>query len=130
MNGILALRRLRLALLLACLVFPAWPIASALANTTISHVDAASDHAATLAYHRFLSATVAPSRRADDAFVSSISTSCPNVLAAVNLLPAGSFSRSAVLAFGEEMAGDLTLAAVAPWHGPFAKLAAALRRLR
>jgi hypothetical protein len=102
----------------------------AVATARIANVDVVSDHAATRAYHRYLSATVFPSRSADDAFVSSISRSCPSVLAAVNLLPVSSVNRSAVIAFGEELGSDLALVAEAPWRGQFVKLARALGRLR
>jgi hypothetical protein len=106
-------------------------VCSAVANAAIAPVDAASDHAAILAYHRYLSTSTAPSRSAADAFVSSVAGSCPNVLAAVNLLPPNVVNKGAVVAFGEEVGGDLLAAAAyPPSRGPFAKLARALSRLR
>ncbi len=96
-------------------------------------VDAASDHAATVAYHRYLSALVSnipASRSADDALISSIAGSCPNVLAAVNLLPVSSVNKSALLAFGEEIGGDVAVAALEPDRGVPAQLARALTPLR
>ena len=53
-------------------------------------------------------------RQGDEAFVSSVSLSCPNVLAAANLLPGSLISRAAAAALGEEVGADLDLATFAP----------------
>ncbi|MGN6868190.1 MAG: hypothetical protein ACTHMY_07285 [Solirubrobacteraceae bacterium] len=95
-------------------------------------VDAASDHAATVAYGQYLSAVVSriPAlRSADDAFISSVTMSCPNVLAPINLLPTRSVNKGAVLAFGEELGSDVLVAALGAERGAVGKLARSLAHL-
>lgn len=95
--------------------------------------DAASGRAALRAYRRYVSGLVLdiPAwRRADDAFVASISTGCPNVLAAMPVLTSGSVNQSAVTAFGQELVTDLEVVARASDRVPLARMANALTRLR
>jgi hypothetical protein len=80
-------------------------------------IDAASAHRALRAVNLYLTGLLADdpaSRQAEDQFVASTTANCPNVLAAVNLLPVTSVGRAAVTAFGEEIGGDLVLMGVIP----------------
>lgn len=73
-------------------------------------VDTASDHVLIHAFGTYLTGvlTDVPNwRTADNAYISHISASCPNVLAAVNLLPSKQFNPAAAVAIGEEAGGDL-----------------------
>jgi hypothetical protein len=95
--------------------------------------DVASDQVALRVYHRYLTGVVAdiPSwLRLDDGFIASVSATCPNVLAALNLLPVSKVNMSAVIAFGEEAAADINLAALVAERPRFASLATALSKLR
>jgi hypothetical protein len=65
-------------------------------------------------YYTMLLADAPLSQQGDEAFVASVSASCPNVLAAINLLPSASISRASVVAFGEELGADLVLARFVP----------------
>ena len=92
-------------------------VCSLVASATVAGapLDVASTHAALRALDRYSTGVVADadsaaSRQADDAFVATITAGCPNVLAAINLQPASSVSRAAVVAFGEEAGVDLELA--------------------
>jgi hypothetical protein len=80
------------------------------ASAPAAPVDVASDHVLIHAYKTFLNGVLSdvPAwRQADDTYISNISASCPNVLAAVNLLPSNQINQAAATAFGEEAAGDL-----------------------
>jgi hypothetical protein len=96
-------------------------------------VDRTSDHVALRAYQRYFSWLVsqAPAWRRDgDAFVASISGSCPNVLAAVNLLPVSSVNKGAVTSFGEEIGADLGAVANVSSRVPLGNMAKTLSGLR
>ncbi|HME03468.1 MAG TPA: hypothetical protein VKG38_10620 [Solirubrobacteraceae bacterium] len=112
-----------LAALLPAFLMPA---ASATAEGT-------SEHAGLRAYQRFLSADAAdaPARQqSDEAFVTSISTGCPNVLAGLNQLPGTSKGEiGAALAFGEEAGADLALVQSADLLVPFSTLSHTLSQL-
>jgi hypothetical protein len=101
----IGLRPARVVAALAALV--AWmPASAALA----APVDVASDHVLIRAYETFLTGVLSdvPSwRNADNGYISGISVSCPNVLAAVNILPANQVNQGAAVALGEEIGGDL-----------------------
>jgi hypothetical protein len=95
--------------------------------------DTASDHVALRALQRYMQAnlpTLPAARQSDDAFVASITASCPNVLAALNLLPPSAFNEGTVTALGEEIGLDAGFSTYAPLQPPLAVLAAALERLR
>jgi hypothetical protein len=80
-------------------------------------VDQASAHAALAAVVRWQTGLIADapiSQQGDDEFVASVATECPNVLAAVNLLPSARVSRAATFALGEEIGADLYLARFLP----------------
>jgi hypothetical protein len=96
-------------------------------------VDVASDHVALRAFDRYVKAellNVPAGQRADDAFVSSISSGCHGVLTPLASLPSGAFNTSAVTAFFEEAGGDLALAADVPNLVPLRHLSKALSKLR
>ena len=95
--------------------------------------DAASGRAALRAYRRYVRGLVSdiPAwRRADDAFVASISTGCPNALAATQVLTSSTANQGAVTAFGEELVIDLEVVARASDRVPLARMADTLSRLR
>jgi hypothetical protein len=95
-------------------------------------IDTASDHVALAAYGHYLQGALSnlpAARSADNAYVASIATACPNVLAALNLLPAQGINRAAGIAFGEELGGDLLVATYRVERAPLATLSAALTRL-
>ena len=100
---------------------------------TPTTLDQRSDAAALKAYDAYLGAVAkheAAWTRSSDGFTRAIAKQCPNVLAAVNVLPPGSVSKAAITAFGEELSFDIELAFVAPDH-PFQRtLARSLRHLR
>jgi hypothetical protein len=96
-------------------------------------IDTASDHVALSAYGRYLQGVLSGlpvARSADNAYVASIATACPNVLAAVNLLPPRAVNRATAIAFGEELGGDILVVGYHADRAPLATLAATLRRLR
>ena len=64
-----------------------------------------------------------------DAYITSITSGCPNVLAAVNLLPSSQLDPGAMTAFVEESGGDLGHAANQPDLANFERLARTLERL-
>jgi hypothetical protein len=101
-----------LELLAAALVCSAVPTAAAVA----APVDQASTHAALAAVVRWqtgLMAAAPISQQSDDQFVASVAAGCPNVLAAVNLIPSP-VNRAAPFALGEEIGADLLLARFLP----------------
>jgi hypothetical protein len=69
-------------------------------------------------------------QQADDAFVASTATNCPNVLAAVGLLPASSATHAADTAIGEEMDADLVVVSDVADRAPFEALSSTITRLR
>jgi hypothetical protein len=102
------------------------------AAAAATRVDAASDHAALSAYHRYLRAdmaNLATWRRAADTYVASISARCPDVLAGLLSAPAGAINQTAVFKFGVEAGADLGLAGARSDRGAFGKLASALAGL-
>jgi hypothetical protein len=101
-----------------------WPAAAAAAP-----IDVASDHVALGAYNRYLKDILAgvPAWRSDDnAFVASVARSCRGALASLKHRPASRLNRSAVVAFGLELGGDLDAAGYAAGRGPLATMAATL----
>lgn len=96
-------------------------------------IDTASDHVALRAYGNYAQGVLSrlpAARSADEAYIASIAKTCPDVLAAANLLPQDAINQGSAVAFGEELAGDLVVAAYRPDRAPFATLAATLTRLR
>jgi len=97
------------ALVLSCSAFSSAAAAAA-------PVDRASTHAALAALMRWetgLMADAPISQQGDDEFVASVAAGCPNVLAAVNLIPT-QVNRAAIFALGEEIGADLFLARFLP----------------
>jgi hypothetical protein len=98
------------AAVLLCVAVPANTAAAA-------PVDKASAHAAVAAlvsWQTGLMADAPISRQGDEQFVASVAAGCPDVLAAVNLLPSSGVNRAAPFALGEEIAADLFLARFLP----------------
>jgi len=82
-----------------------WPAAA-----TATPLNARSDEAALHAYRSYLEnlVSIGPAwRRTDNAYVTSISGQCRNVLKALKHARQGTFSAAAVLRFGIEAGGDL-----------------------
>lgn len=116
-----------MALGLAASVLALWPAAAAAAQ------DQSSDRAALTAYHTYLAGVTAhlpDARKADAAFVSSISGRCPNALASLKQAPAGSVNQTALFDFGEELGGDAGVVVYGPARAQLAKMAGTLRALR
>lgn len=108
-----ARRRLYLGVAAAVMLWSALSTTAAVA----APVDAASSRVVLGALQRYLTGLLADapaSREGDDAFVASTAASCPNVLAAVNLLPSASVSSAAATALGEEVGADLALVSFVP----------------
>ena len=80
--------------------------------------DQSSDQAALTAYHSYLAGgrrrAFPTARKADAAYVSSVSGRCPNVLASLKQAPAGSVNQTALFDFGEELGGDAGVVAYGP----------------
>jgi hypothetical protein len=95
-------------------------------------VDHASTHAALAALVRWETALMADapiSQQGDNEFVASVAAGCPNVLAALNLIPS-QVNRAAPFALGEEIAADLYLARFLPAERALtSSLASAIERL-
>jgi hypothetical protein len=64
-----------------------------------------------------------------DAFIASITANCPNVLAAVNMLPLTASNAGGIHAFGGEMGSDLAAVSNAANKASFERLVRALTRL-
>jgi hypothetical protein len=105
-----------------------WPAAA-----DARSLDARSDGVALHAYHAYLQdlVSVGPAwSQADDAYLASVSSQCPNVLEALKHARPGTFSQSALLRFGIEAGGDLDAVAYPLAQPALAKLAATLDPLR
>jgi hypothetical protein len=112
----------------AALLLSVWP-----ASAGAAPLDVASGGVALSAYHTYMSALVSDlpaSQQRADAFVASISASCPNALAAVSGVPASPVSQSASFMFGEEVGLDAALTVAAPGTAPLAALDRTLAGLR
>ena len=104
------------------------PISTAVA----APVDVASDHVLIRAFQTFLTGVlsdVPKGRIADDAYISKISASCPNVLAAVNILPSNQVNQAAAVAFEEELVGDVFVSQGTPILRRLARLKASTAAL-
>ena len=105
-----------------------WP-----AGAGAAPIDTASDHAALVAYNGYIEgllSSLPPSRVAMAGYVSSISASCPNVLAPIAALPPGSVNNGALLAVAGELGEDLAAASYPALRAPLARFAATLVHLR
>jgi hypothetical protein len=105
-----------------------WPAGAGAAS-----IDTASDHAALVAYDSYVEGLLSSLPAAHVAvadYVSSISARCPDVLAPIAALPAGSVNGGALLAVGEEIGADLAAASYPALRAPFARFAATLVHLR
>jgi hypothetical protein len=115
-------------LVVVSVVVAVWPAAAVAASR-----DAVSDHTAFGAYQRFLAAMVSAAgeeRSAGDAFIATISAGCPNVLAALNVVPASQINRAALTAFAGEVGTDLELSALRSLRRPLSRMTAVLSGLR
>jgi hypothetical protein len=102
------------------------------ATAAAAPVDQQSDHAVLGAYHSFLDGVIAripAARRADAAFVSSVSSRCGGALAPLANASASSINRTAVFDFGEELGGAVGVVAYGPARGQLAKMAVTLKKL-
>lgn len=125
-------RRGRLAFRVLSLVETTVLLSLAPASAIATPLDLASGRTALNAYHAYfatLVASLSASERRGDAFVASVSTGCPNVLAEVGSQPPGSTSEAALTAFGQEIGFDAALAVSAPGIASFAALSKTLTRL-
>lgn len=116
--------------LLACAVVTLALMSAGSARATL--VDNSSDAKATRAYAAFLHRLVsqAPAwQTKGDAFIASITANCPNVLAAVNMLPLTASNAGGIRAFGGEMGSDLAAVSNAANRAGFERLVRALTRL-
>jgi hypothetical protein len=116
--------------LLACVALMLAFVSAGSARATL--VDNSSSAKATRAYATFLHRLVsqAPAwQTKGDAFIASVTASCPNVLAAVNMLPLTATNAGGIRAFGGEMGSDLAAASNAANQASFERLARALTRL-
>jgi hypothetical protein len=103
------------------------------ATALAAPVDKASDRTAVHAFSHYVKATIASlpaSKRADEAFVHSISARCGNALARLNSVPVSAGNPKATKTFVEETVLDLADAGDAPLKAPLARLAGALSRTR
>jgi len=103
------------------------------AGAAATPIDTASDHAALVAYHDYvegLLSSLPSARTAMSDYVSKISARCPDVLAPIAGLPAGSLNRAATLAVIEELGGDVGAAAHPALRAPLRRMAATLAGLR
>jgi hypothetical protein len=117
--------------LLACAAVTLALVSAGSASATL--VDKSSDVKATRAYATFLHSLVsrAPAWQTNgDAFIASITANCPNVLAAVNMLPLTASNAGGIRTFGEEMGSDLAAVSNAANKASFERLVHALSRLR
>ena len=111
-------------------VTAAFGVSAASAATT---PDGRSDRTALVAYQRFVSTLLAdvPAAGSDaDAFVTSVSSGCPDVLAAVALLRATPNTLAVVSAFAEEAEADVLIVTNRASRVPFTALAGSLSKLR
>jgi hypothetical protein len=95
-------------------------------------IDQRSDQAALTAYRSYLQGAIAripAARKAESAYVSTISQRCSGQLAALSDLSAGSVNRTALFDFGLELGGDVAITADAPARGPLATMAGTLTSL-
>jgi hypothetical protein len=94
--------------------------------------DSAADHVAISAWVHYVSAGLAAlpvARTNAETFKDSIATSCMDVLAPLNLLPAASVNEGTLTALGEEIGFDVALTTEASLRAPFNSFAATLERL-
>jgi hypothetical protein len=116
-------------------MWPAAVVALALtaAPAEASPQDAASAHTALRAYTRYLGAAVEAlpaMSQAGDAYVASIQSGCPGVLAPIGALRDGSYNADAADAVFTEAGYDLVAATLVPDHAPLVRLAKDVQSLR
>jgi hypothetical protein len=108
-------------------------LALSTASAVAAPVDRASDHVALRAFDRYLRAMVASmpaAKRADQAYVRSISASCRDALGRLRSLPARALGKKAATVFIEETVFDLVDRANLPLRRPLARMTSTLSRLR
>ncbi len=119
---------IRWALAVAIASLALWPAAA-----DATSLDARSDGVAQHAYHAYLQdlVSIGPAwSQADDAYLASVSSQCPDALGALKHARPGTFSQSALLRFGIEADGDLDAIAYPLAQPALAKLASTLDQLR
>jgi hypothetical protein len=120
-------RRTSIAIGIAVSVLAALP-----ATAAAAHVDQQSDHAVLSAYHSYLEGVIAripAARKADTAYVSSVSRRCGGVLAPLSNASTSSVNQTALFDFGEELGGAAGVVAYGPARGQLPKMAATLKKL-
>jgi hypothetical protein len=86
------------------------------ASASAAPVDVKSAHKALAAYRAYLHSLVAEvhaAQKNDDAFIALVGSQCANVLAPLNQVSPSSLNKTALTEFGEELGGDIVLAAAA-----------------
>jgi len=119
--------RASIALGIAAGVLAAMPATAGAAG-----VDQRSDRAALTAYHRYLedvTARVPAVRKAESAYVSSISQRCAGALAPLKNASTSSVNETALFDFGEELGGSAFVVAYSTPRDQFAKMAVTLGKL-
>jgi hypothetical protein len=103
------------------------------ATAGAAQVDQRSDRAALTAYRTYLEGVGSrfPAvRKAESAYVSSISNGCSGQLAALSDLSEASINQTALFDFGEELGGSAFIVAYGTPRGEFARMAMTLEKLR
>jgi hypothetical protein len=116
--------------LLACVVVTL--ALSGVATAGAKQVDNSSTLKANRAYETFLRSLVAQGpawQTKANAFVASVTTNCPSVLAAVNMLPITAANGGSLRAFGQEMGTDVAASIDGADVASFERLAHTLTRL-
>lgn len=119
--------RTSVALGIAAGVLAAMPATAAAAQ-----VDQTSDRAALSAYHSYLegvSSRLPAVRKAESAFVSSISQRCAGALVPLKNTSTASVNQTALFDFGEELGGSAFVVAYSTPRGEFARMAVRLEKL-
>jgi hypothetical protein len=102
------------------------------ATAAAAQVDQRSDRAALTSYHSYLqgvSSRIPAVRKAESAFVSSISQRCAGALIPLKNVSTASANQAALFDFGEELGGSAFVVAYGTPSGEFAKMAVRLEKL-
>jgi len=107
-------------------------VLGAASPASAARVDVASEHVGQHALERYLAAMVAnlpAGQKEAQTLVSSVSATCPNALAAGNLLQITPAVKATAEAFGGEAAADVALESLVPDRAPLEALSARMSRL-
>lgn len=107
-------------------------LAALAAPAAASPVDGASAHTALLALRGYLRENLthrAAAQASADALVQTVTATCPNVLAAINLEPVDSLNKAALTAFAEEASADAGQASFPPLRPILARMDRKVRPL-